>query len=67
MDNNTRDILTEITQVTTDIENNYPELQKYLDESRSTLPKSYESNSSINQELENYLNELKELISNYKQ
>ena len=60
-------ILTEISTVTRDIEENYPELQKYLGETRSTLPKSDNSDGSLNKEdLENYLNELKEMIEKYK-
>ncbi|MGJ8548422.1 hypothetical protein HSX10_07715 [Winogradskyella undariae] len=60
-------ILTEISTVTRDIEENYPELQKYLGETRSTLPKGDNSDGSLNKEdLENYLNELKEMIEKYK-
>jgi len=60
-------ILTEISTVTRDIEENYPELQKYLGETRSTLPEGDNSDGSLNKEdLENYLNELKEMIEKYK-
>lgn len=67
MNDNTRAILTEIATVTRTIEDNYPELQKYLDETRSTLPQGDNSEASINEkDLENYLNELKTLIKKYK-
>jgi len=66
MDEKTRETLSEITRVTRDIEENYPELQKYLDESRSTLPKPYDPEPGINKDLNDYLKELKELIANYK-
>ncbi|WP_157364163.1 hypothetical protein [Winogradskyella endarachnes] len=61
-------ILTEISAVTRDIEDNYPELQKHLDETRSTLPQG--SNDSANldtADLENYLNELISIRDKYKE
>jgi len=67
MDDKTRKTLSEITTVTRDIEENYPELQKYLDESRSTLPKPYSDDGGATNDLEDYLEELKELIANYKE
>ena len=67
MNNNIRDILTEISNVTRDIEENYPELQKYLDETRSTLPQGNNESAVLNEnELKNYLDGLKEMISKYK-
>ncbi len=62
---NSSNILSEISKVTLDIQNNYPELQKYLDETRSTLPKPYESNTPKD-DLKAYLNSLKALLRNYK-
>ena len=60
-------MITEISTVTRDIEENYPELQKYLGETRSTLPEGDNSNGSLNNEdLENYLNELKTMLEEYK-
>ncbi|QNK76839.1 hypothetical protein H7F37_12015 [Winogradskyella sp. PAMC22761] len=60
-------IITEISTVTRDIEENYPELQKYLGETRSTLPEGDNSDGSLNNEdLENYLNELKTMLEEYK-
>ena len=60
-------LLTEITQTTRDIEDNYPELQKYLDENPMTLPD--ENNADVEMDdkaLKEYLESLKELIKNYK-
>lgn len=65
MDKKTRDVLSEISSLTRDIEENYPELQKYLDESRSTLPKPYSNDGGATNDLEDYLEELKELVANY--
>jgi len=62
-----QEILTEIATVTRDIEENYPELQKYLDETRSTLPEGDNSSAELKEEdLRNYLNQLKEMIEKYK-
>lgn len=67
MNNNIRDILTEISNVTRDIEENYPELQKYLDETRSTLPQGNNNSAELHEnELKDYLKGLKEMISKYK-
>ncbi len=67
MDDKTRRILTEISTVTRDIEENYPELQKYLDETQSTLPEGNNNEATLDQkELNEYLKELKEMISKYK-
>ena len=63
---NSSQILTEISNITRDIQENYPELQKYLDETRSTLPKSY-SDDSMNQDLQDYLTGLKEMVKKYKE
>jgi hypothetical protein len=62
---NSNQILTEISNITRDIQENYPELQKYLDETRSTLPKSDDSNS-MEQSLQDYLTGLKEMVKKYK-
>lgn len=65
--NKSQQILTEISSVTREIEENYPELQKYLSETRSTLPNgSNESATLDTSDLENYLNQLKEMRDNYK-
>ncbi|WP_458628231.1 hypothetical protein [Winogradskyella sp. PC D3.3] len=66
--NKSQRILTEISTVTRDIEENYPELQKYLSETRSTLPHGSNENASLDtSDLENYLNELKEIRDKYKE
>ena len=65
---NQQDVLTKISILTTEIETKYPELQKYLDETRITLPQGDNSDAEIDSKsLENYMNELEELIKNYKE
>lgn len=65
--NKSQKILTEISTITRDIEDNYPELQKYLDETRSTLPSGSNDSASLDEEdLNNYLNQLKEMRDKYK-
>ena len=60
-------ILAEITQVIRDIKDNYPELQKYLDERPMTLPDENDPNAKVdNKVLEEYLSSLKNLVSKYK-
>ena len=60
-------ILAEITQVTRDIEDNYPELQKYLDERPMTLPDENNPNAKMDDEvLKEYLVSLREMVSKYK-
>lgn len=67
MDDKTRDILTKISEVTRDIEENYPELQKYLDETRNTIPQGNINSKSIgHDELQTYLEGLKKMIGEYK-
>lgn len=61
-----QELLAEITQVTRAIEDNYPELQKYLDENPMTLPEGDNSNVEMdNEALKEYLNSLKELVIKY--
>jgi len=61
----TNEILTKIAQVTREIENNHPELLKYLDETRSTIPTK--SNAKLDaSDLKNYLNQLQEMLAKYK-
>ncbi|TXE12960.1 hypothetical protein FUA26_03975 [Seonamhaeicola algicola] len=60
-------LLSEITSLTRKIEDNYPELQKYLDENRITISSQNLNTSRINtDELLNYKNTLKTLIDKYK-
>ena len=57
-------LLDEITQVTTNIETNYPELYQYLDENPVTIPS--ERHPAIDKEiLKNYLETLKGLLKNH--
>lgn len=66
MDTKAKNILTEITRLTNEIENKYPELQKYLDETRATLPQGDFSESEMDvTSLENYRDSLKEMIEKY--
>ncbi len=60
-------VLTEISQIMRDIEENYPELQKYLDETEMTLPQgSNESADMNNKALEEYRDSLKDMVKKYK-
>lgn len=61
----TSQLLAEISKITRDIQENFPELQKYLDETRSTLPPS-NTNESMQQELKDYLDGLKDMVNKYK-
>ena len=58
-------VLSEISALTLEIEQDYPELLKYLDETRSTLPHGNENNSMDMKSLEDYRETLKELIQSY--
>ncbi len=61
-------ILTEISQITRDIEENYPELQKYLDETPMTLPDATNKSADMdNEALKDYLESLKEIVKKYKE
>ena len=61
-----QDLLTKISVKTREIEEDYPELQKYLDEQRITLPKDNNETHIDKQSLEDYLNSLQSLIDNYE-
>lgn len=63
---NSSQILAEISEITRDIQENYPELQKYLDETRITLPKPY-NDESMQKDLKDYLNGLKNMVNKYKE
>ena len=58
--------LSKITAKTREIEEDYPELQKYLDEQRITLPKDNNETHIDKQSLEDNLNSLQSLIDNYE-
>lgn len=61
---NLNNILTEITQLTTNIETNYPELYRTLDENPLTIPAT--DHPHINQQnMENYLESLKQLLKHH--
>ncbi|MCB0398916.1 MAG: hypothetical protein KDD26_04690 [Winogradskyella sp.] len=59
-------ILTKISTLTREIEEQYPELTKYLEETRSTLPNSSGKATLNNSDLKNYLEQLESLIENHK-
>ncbi len=60
-------ILAEISQITREIEEKYPELQKYLDELPITLS---DNNNKVNKmdekTLNEYLENLKSIVKKYK-
>jgi hypothetical protein len=61
---NLQNILQEITQLTTNIETNYPELYRYLDENPLTLP-TMDKPHMDKQVLESYLKSLEELLRHH--
>lgn len=57
-------LLTEISELTKNIETNYPELYQFLDESPITIPS--ESNPTIDKKiLKEYLESLKQLLKHH--
>ncbi|WP_338732293.1 hypothetical protein [Mangrovimonas cancribranchiae] len=62
----TQDLLQEISTLTRDIESNYPELYKYLDENPITIPNMEHPNID-NKALEDYLSSLKALVKKYQE
>lgn len=68
MNKNVQAILTKISTVTLDINENYPELQKYLKETRSTLPNGSNQSAELKEkDLQNYLDQLTEMVDKYKE
>ena len=61
----TQQLLAEISELTRDIETNYPEVYKHLDENPLTIPNDPHPEVN-NQALENYLESLRNLIKQYK-
>ena len=59
-------LLTDISELIRDIETNYPELYQYLDENPVTIP-NLEHPKVTTEELENYLDTLKDLLEKFKQ
>ena len=60
----TQQILTKISTITREIEDHHPELIKYLDETRSTLPNNSGQATLDNKDLQNYLEQLQSLLEN---
>ncbi|MEJ1222479.1 hypothetical protein [Sediminicola sp. 1XM1-17] len=61
---NSESILNKITQLTSNIETNYPELYKFLDENPLTLPN--EGHPNLDQSiLSAYLDSLKQLLRHH--
>lgn len=63
---NKQQILTKISTITRRIEEHYPELTKYLEETRSTLPNNSGKATLNDSDLKNYLEQLESLIENHK-
>lgn len=61
-----QELLRKITAKTREIEDHYPELQKYLDELPITLPKDKNETPIEKSSLTAYLNSLQSLIDNYE-
>ncbi|PKQ45778.1 hypothetical protein [Confluentibacter flavum] len=66
MDATIQKLLTKISERVRSIEENYPELQKYLDETRITLPQSNDDSQIDKKDLEDYLNSLDSMVDEYK-
>ena len=61
---NLKNILTEITQLTNNIETNYPELYRFIDENPMTIPSS--NHPQITKEImEDYLGSLKQILKKH--
>ncbi|WP_188461660.1 hypothetical protein [Bizionia arctica] len=60
-----KDLLSEISTLIRDIETNYPEVYKYLDENPDTIPNMDHPEIST-EDLEIYLATLKDLVLKYK-
>ena len=60
----TQQILTKIAALTREIGDHHPELIKYLDETRSTLPNNSGQATLDNKDLQNYLEQLQSLLEN---
>ncbi|MGJ5643032.1 hypothetical protein [Formosa sp. S-31] len=58
-------LLSEISQFMLMIENDYPEVYRYLDENPITIPNQEHPNVNI-EELEGYLQGLKDILERYK-
>lgn len=64
MMNNPKDLIAEISRITTEIETKHPELYRYLDENPMTLPAM--DHPEINKEvLEEYLQSLSQQLKHF--
>jgi len=63
---NLQKLLIEISQVTINIETNYPEIYRFLDESPLTIPSEKKPNID-KAVLQEYLESLKELLRHHKE
>ena len=59
-----RELLTDITNLTTNIETNYPELYKFLGENPITIPSTDHPDITITI-MQDYLNSLKQLLKHH--
>ncbi len=59
-----RDLLIDITNLTTNIETNYPELYKFLEQSPITIPSTDHPDINI-AIMQGYLNSLKQLLKHH--
>jgi hypothetical protein len=62
---NLENILTEITQLTTNIETNYPELYPFLEENPMTIPSTNQPDINLDI-MQNYLESLKQLLKHHQ-
>jgi len=60
-----KEVLQEITELTTIIQNRYPELVKYLGEMPNTIPNQQNNDDGMEHFIK-YRNSLMEMIANYK-
>lgn len=60
------ELLKEISDITRDIETNYPDVYKYLDENPITIPNLEHPKINTNK-LQDYLESLKDLLKKHKQ
>lgn len=66
MDTTIQKLLAKISELVRVIEEDYPELQKYLDETRTTLSKGDKDSGINKKDLEDYLNSLTSMVDEYK-
>lgn len=66
MESKQQELLTKITQLTKEIEDQYPELSKYLNENPQTIPNTGNPKISI-KELEDYLESLVSQLKTYRE